>query len=89
MRIEKEKYNYCLVCKKRRIPIGVWICDNCYRYLGREVVSETIEQCGSDYSEIPKYISENQHDYYFVRMLKKKRAERGRKRGRKKLNGKR
>jgi hypothetical protein len=70
-----KKKKYCLVCKTNEIKYGVWICNSCYRYLGKKVVAETVEECGGAYEKIPKHIPEKQYDDYFVKTLKKKKVE--------------
>lgn len=83
MRIRKDIIsgtNYtrtCIVCKKVKVKHDVWICDGCYRYIGKETIADTIEKCGSDYSRIPEYIPEEQYDNYFVKLLNRKRVEMG------------
>jgi hypothetical protein len=70
-----EQEYKCLVCKHRNTDPGSWLCDNCYRYLGNKIVSEAIDEVGGDYSRMPKHIPKVQHDDYFVKLMKKKRAE--------------
>jgi hypothetical protein len=76
MAISNHSYrNKCLVCKHRNTDPGHWICDNCFKYIGKQIVQEVIEEVGGDYSKMPEHIPEEQHDDYFVKLLKKKRAE--------------
>jgi hypothetical protein len=66
---------YCLVCKTTPVEQHIWICGNCFRYVGKKVIEETIEECGGGYEKIPDHIPKEQQDDYFVKTLESKKEE--------------